>query len=115
MNRDKKMKKTIAGLLVLALSCFGCTGVMNVRGTGGFCSPTQEEGMELGIRIGGGSCVDKDVVSVDRRADLPVQNTMETDALEEIPVSETLIITILVISIVEDIFDSMPIFVWSGI
>ena len=34
---------------------------------------------------------------------------------EEIPVPETLIITLIVISIVEDIFDSMPYFAGGGV
>ncbi len=103
------MRKTIACLLVLALSSIGCTTVMNVRGIGGFHSPNQGDNIEFGIKIGSSSGVDKDVISVDRSVDLPEQSSPEDIVQDEMPIPQTLAIGLIIGFIVRDTIDSIQI------
>ena len=103
------MRKTTACLLVLALSCIGCTTMMNVRGIGEFHSPVQREVKVAGIKIGTDSGVGKEVISVDRVTDLPVQSSLELHVHDEMLIPETLIIAVIISSIVRDIIRSITI------
>ena len=109
------MRKTIACLLVLALSFIGCSTMTNVRGIREFHSPMKGNVQKLGIRITCGSGIDKDAVSVDRVTDLPIKKTLEVAVEEEVPIPGTLIIALIISCFVRDVLDSMPIFVGSGI
>ena len=97
------MRSTTACLLVLALSCIGCTTMMNIRGIGEFHSPEQGEVKVAGIKIGTERGVDKEVISVDRVTNLPVQSSLELHAQDEMLIPESLIIVVIISSIVRDI------------
>lgn len=100
------MKKTIAGLVILALTCFGCTTMMNVKGIGGFHSPIQGSGSELGIRIGSSNGVHKDAISVDNDIPSLVTSSQEPSVSDEMLIPETLIIALIVSSILRDLINS---------
>ena len=102
------MRKTVTGLLVLTLSCIGCSTMMNVEGIGIIQSPRRGDGTELGIRIISSRVEDREVVSVDRVADLPVQNSLQPSVQDEVLVPETLFIALIVTSIVRDILNTIP-------
>jgi hypothetical protein len=83
--------------------------MIDIRGIEGFHPPLQRDKIEVGIRIGSGSGVEKEVVSVDRVTDLPVQNSLEPSVHDEMLIPETLIIALIVSSIARDIIRSITV------
>lgn len=109
------MRKTIACLLVLALSFIGCSTVVNVGGVGGFHSPKQGNGTGFGLKIRGGSDVDREVVSVDRVANVLEQTHPEDIVQDEMPIPEALAIGLIISFIVRAIIDSVQISIGNSI
>lgn len=107
------MRKIIACLLVLALSFIGCTTATTIGGVRGYHFPTPREGGELGIKIKSGSCVEKEVVSVDQGSTLPIQTSLEPRVFDEMPIPQTLAIALIILSIVRDAINSIPISIGS--
>ena len=107
------MRKMIACLLVLVLSFIGCTTVTTIGGVRGYHFPTQKEGGELGIRIRSRSGVEKEVVSVDQGSVLPIQTSLEPRIFDEMPISQTVVIALIILSIVRDAINSIQISVGS--
>ena len=102
------MRKLTAYLLVLLLSLLGCTSVVKVVGVKGDHFPTPGAGMVIGIKIGRDSGIANEVVSVDQDSELPVQNSLESDVPDEMPIPNAVVIALIISSIVRAI-NSIPI------
>jgi hypothetical protein len=107
------MRKITAYLLFLSLSLLGCSTVTTIGGFGGYHFPTQKEGGELGIKIKSGSGVEKEVVSVDQGSALPIQTSLEPRVFDEMPIPQTVAIALIILSIVRDAINSIPISIGS--